>query len=113
MPPSLLTKPVGVYDCEIINHGAPPIIPEACIATVPRREPSLSKEQRHATLLASIPHGITEDLLTLAHGFDRAMIAGLVDTGLATAQRENVSGRATIEVVRIRISDAGRRAIER
>ncbi len=64
-------------------------------------------------LLASIPHGITVDLLALAHGFDRAMIAGLVDTGLATAQHEVVSGRATIEVVRIRISDAGRRAIER
>jgi hypothetical protein len=81
---------------------------------VPPREPSLSKEQRHAlALLASIPHGITADLLALAHGFDRAMIAGLVDTGLATAQREIVSGRATIEVIRIRISEAGRRAIER
>jgi hypothetical protein len=81
---------------------------------VPPREPSLSKEQRHAlVLLASIPHGITEELLALAHGFDRAMIAQLVDTGLATAQREIVSGRATIEVVRIRISDAGRQAIER
>jgi hypothetical protein len=81
---------------------------------VPPREPGLNKEQRHAlALLASIPHGITEDLLALAHGFDRAMITRLVDTGLATAQREIVSGRATIEVVRIRISDAGRRALER
>ena len=81
---------------------------------VPLPEPSLSNEQRHAlALLASIPHGITVDLLALAHGFDRAMIAGLVDTGLATAQHEVVSGRATIEMVRIRISDAGRRAIER
>jgi hypothetical protein len=81
---------------------------------VPPPGPSLSKEQRHAlALLASIPHGITVDLLALAHGFDRTMIAGLVDTGLATAQHEVVSGRATIEVIRIRISDAGRRAIER
>jgi hypothetical protein len=81
---------------------------------VPPREPSLSQEQRHAlALLASIPHGITEDLLALAHGFDRAMIAGLVDAGLAIAHREIVSGRTTIEVVRITISDAGRQAIER
>jgi hypothetical protein len=84
------------------------------LMAVPSREPSLSKEQRHAlALLASIPHGITEDLLALAHGFDRAMIAGLVDTGLAMAQHEIVSGRTTIEVVRIRISEAGRQAIER
>jgi hypothetical protein len=81
---------------------------------VASRKSSLSKEQRQAlALLASIPHGITEDLLALAHGFDRTMIAGLVATGLATAQRETVSGRTTIEVVRIRISDTGRQAIER
>ena len=79
----------------------------------PPREPSLSKEQRQAlALLASIPHGITEDLLALAHGFDPAMIAGLVGKGLATVERETVSGRTTIEVVRIRISDAGRTALE-
>jgi hypothetical protein len=43
------------------------------------------------------------------------MIAELVSTGLATAQREivTVSGRATMKVVGIRISDAGLRAIER
>jgi hypothetical protein len=42
------------------------------------------------------------------------MIGGLVDEGLAAAQREIVTGpgRTTIEVVRIKISDAGRRAIE-
>jgi hypothetical protein len=82
---------------------------------VPPREPSLSKEQRHAlALLASIPHGITEDQLTLVHGFDRDMIAGLVQEGLATAEREVItsSGRTPIEVVRIRISDAGRMARE-
>ena len=80
---------------------------------VPPREPSLSKEQRDAlALLASIPYGITEDTLVLAHGFDRDMIAGLVDEGLATAHREASTGRTTIEVVRIRITDAGRMALE-
>jgi hypothetical protein len=49
----------------------------------------------------------------LAHGFDTDMIAGLVRTGLATADREIVNARGkTIEVVRITITDAGRRALE-
>jgi hypothetical protein len=99
----LAERPSPLNDSDIVTTMA-----------VPSQEPSLSEEQRHAlALLASIPHGITEDLLALAHGFDRAVIGGLVGTGLATAQREIVSGRTTIEVVRIRISDAGRRAIER
>jgi hypothetical protein len=50
----------------------------------------------------------------LVHGFDRAMIAGLVLEGLATAQREVVtsSSRTVMEVLRIRITDAGRMALE-
>jgi hypothetical protein len=41
------------------------------------------------------------------------MIAGLVRTGLATADRESVDARGkAIEVVRVRITAAGRRAIE-
>jgi hypothetical protein len=82
---------------------------------VPPREPSLSKEQRRAlALLANIPHGIAEELLILAHGFDRAMIGGLVHESFATAEREVVTGpgRRVIEAVRIRITDAGRRALE-
>jgi hypothetical protein len=56
--------------------------------------------------------GVTEDLLGL--GFDRIMIAGLVDAGLAEARSEIVMGpnRTKIEVVRIMISDAGRCALE-
>jgi hypothetical protein len=64
-------------------------------------------------MLASDPHGATEELLVLAHGFDSDMIAGLVRAGFATAQRESIkAGGKTIEVVRIRITDAGRRAIQ-
>jgi hypothetical protein len=64
-------------------------------------------------MLASDPHGATEELLVLAHGFDSDMIAGLVPAGFATAQRESIkAGGKTIEVVRIRITDAGRMAIE-
>jgi hypothetical protein len=66
-----------------------------------------------ALISARSPHGATEELLVLAHGFDSDTIAGLVRTGLATAQRESMkAGSKTIEVVRIRITDAGRRAIE-
>ena len=79
------------------------------------REPSLSGEQRRAlALLASTLDGIIEDLLVLTYEFDSDMIAGLVDEGLATAQRETMaaSDRTTIEVARVKISDAGRRALE-
>jgi hypothetical protein len=79
------------------------------------REPGLSGEQRRAlALLANSPHGVIEDLLVHAYEFDRDMIAGLIDEGLATAQREIIaaSDRTTIEVSRIKISDAGRLALE-
>ncbi len=81
----------------------------------PPQEPNLTSEQRRAlALLASMPRGIIEELLILAHGFNRAMIAGLVEAGLATAQREilTASDRTTEEVIRISITDAGRLAIE-
>ena len=64
-------------------------------------------------MVAGSPHGVTEDLLALAHGFNSDMIAGLVRTGLATAQRETIqAGGTTTEVVRIRITEAGRQALE-
>jgi hypothetical protein len=82
-----------------------------------RREPDLTGDQRRRALalLASIPYGITEEVLVITHGFDRDMIACLVDECLATAEREVVvtgPGRAAIEVVRIRITDAGRQALK-
>jgi acetolactate synthase small subunit len=81
----------------------------------PPQNPSLSAEQRRAlALLVSNPHGVIEELLVLAHGFNREMIAGLVVEGLATARREVLvaSDGTMVELVRIRISDAGRRALE-
>jgi hypothetical protein len=87
----------------------------AASMAAPPREPSLSEAQRRAlALLAGIRDGITEDTLVVAHVFDRDMIAGLLHDGLATAEREVITGpsRTVIKVVRIRISDAGRRALE-
>jgi hypothetical protein len=64
-------------------------------------------------LLDSIPHGIIEDTLVLTYQFDRATIAGLVQEGPATAEREILAGSecTMIDVVRI-ITDEGRRALE-
>jgi hypothetical protein len=46
-----------------------------------------------------------------AHGFDRAVIAGLITEGFATARNVLGPGHATIGVY-IKISDVGRRALE-
>jgi len=76
-------------------------------APQPRRALELLK------LLASSPHGATEALLVRAHGFNSDMVDSLVSDGLATAERETMkAGAKPVEIVRIRITDAGRRAIE-
>jgi hypothetical protein len=47
------------------------------------------------------------------HGFTVGMLADLVWSGLATGHRETVRvGHRNIKVVRIRITDPGRRALE-
>jgi hypothetical protein len=79
----------------------------------PPRKDRLDPEERRALeLLASDPQGATEELLVLVHGFDNDMIAGLVNSGLAVARRENMkAGDRAIEVVRIRITGAGLNAL--
>jgi hypothetical protein len=82
---------------------------------MPQESPLSADQRRALALLASIPYGVMEDLLVLTHQFDRAMIAGLVDDGLATAEREILatSDGTLVELIRIKISDAGRRVLER
>jgi hypothetical protein len=64
-------------------------------------------------LLASSPHGATEALLVRVHGFDSDMVGGVVRAGLATAERETMkAGIKPVEAVRLRITAAGREAIE-
>ena len=82
--------------------------------TLPSPKPRLTQEQRRALeLLAKDPHGATDGLLVIAHGFETRMLAGLVDQRLATALvGEGVeAGGKTVETVRIMITDAGRRAL--
>jgi hypothetical protein len=80
----------------------------------PHRKRRLSQKARQALgLLAVDQRGLAEALL-LTYGFTRDLLAGLVHTGLATAQRQRVKvGGETTEVVRIRITEAGRSALER
>jgi hypothetical protein len=75
--------------------------------------PRLTPKARWALeLLAVDRRGLTETLLR-TYGFTLRMLAALIRAGLATAQRQTVraDGRA-IKVIRIRITEAGRQAIE-
>lgn len=64
------------------------------------------------TLLGSSPHGATEALLVRTYGFTSDMIVDVVGAGLAIEDRETMnSGAGPLEAVRLRITDAGRRAI--
>ena len=76
--------------------------------------PDHSDEWRRALgVLASSPEGATEALL-FAHGLMYKAITGLVDSGLATSTIEPflADGRI-VEVMRFRITDAGRKALKR
>ena len=78
--------------------------------TGPRLPP---ERRRMLKLLARSRHGANEELLVLGHGFSRRMLAGIVRRKLAAAEREVVkAGGKTIEVVRARMMEAGRRALE-
>ena len=80
----------------------------------PSRKTRLSAEQRRALeLFAGSPHGANEELLVLGHGFTHRMLAGLVRAGLAATRHEVIKvGAKAIEVCRVRITAAGRRALE-
>jgi hypothetical protein len=71
-----------------------------------------TEQQRALKLLASSRHGVNEELLIRGHGFSRGMLASLNRRRLAVTQREvAMAGGKAVEVVRVRITAAGRRAI--
>jgi hypothetical protein len=75
-----------------------------------RRRPKPDR-RRARELLASCRDGCTEAIM-LAHGFTVPQMVKLIRAGLATAQSERVvAGGRTIEVARVRITDAGRRVL--
>ena len=79
----------------------------------PSQKRHLSQKARFALeLLAVDKRGLTETLL-LTYGITRGMLANLVRAGLASVQRQRVrAGGRTMEVVRVRITEAGRQATE-
>ena len=83
------------------------------MATSPRKSRLSPKARRALALLANNPFGVNEDLLRVGHGFSRGMTAGLIRAGLALRYRMplRVGGR-TIQVIYVRITDAGRRALK-
>ena len=81
--------------------------------TAPPQKPRLSAEQRRALEMLDLSHGGCSRPVWAAHGFTLSMLVNLVRDGLADVQVETLTahGWAT-EVVRIRITAAGRRALE-
>jgi hypothetical protein len=86
--------------------------------TTPRRPAlrpmSLTTAHRSALLiLADCPEGCPEALL-LAHGFTVDTLCALVGAGLTTATTvQMIAGGKMIEVTRVKITAAGRHALER
>jgi hypothetical protein len=79
----------------------------------PKASSHRRKQRRAPKLLVRSRHGVNEELLVHGQGFRRPTIVGLVNVGLATAEREVVkTGGKPIEVVRVRITAGGREAIE-
>jgi hypothetical protein len=79
--------------------------------TAHRRRLPKPDRRRALELLASCRDGCAEAIM-LAHGFTVAQMVELVRDGLATATAERVvAGNRTIEIARVRITEAGRRAL--
>jgi hypothetical protein len=75
-----------------------------------KRSPPATR-RRALELIAWSPDGMTEAML-LAHGFTVEMLVDLIRAGLATAKAERVvAGGRTIEVAKVRITEAGRQAL--
>jgi len=82
------------------------------MASAPRKRHLSSEQRRALELLASSPHGATEELLAYGPGFSRRMVAGLVLAGLATVRRRVIMASDTpVEVGKVMITGAGRDAL--
>jgi hypothetical protein len=76
-----------------------------------RAQRERSDRQRALRVLAGAPEGMTEALM-LAHGFRVGLLVDLCMSKLAIATHEHIiAGGRTVEVVRLKITDAGRRAL--
>jgi hypothetical protein len=83
---------------------------ELAMMPVPPRKRYLGPDQlRVLRLLAGIPFGATDAAIS-ANGITRQTLARLIRAGLVTTEREIKAAGQTIG--RVRITDAGRRALE-
>ena len=76
--------------------------------------PTPNQQRRRALeLLEASIDGCTEAIM-LAYGFKTELLVELVNAGLVTASIEGtVAGRRRVEVIRMRITAAGRRALSK
>jgi hypothetical protein len=90
-----------------VRHQRRPSMP-----TLSRRKRVPKPDRRRALeLLASCSDGCTEAVM-LAHGFTVEDMVELVRAGLASASVERVvAGTQRFEVARVKITEAGRRAL--
>jgi len=73
--------------------------------------PPKQQRRRALELLEASIDGCTEAIM-LAYGFKTELLVELVNAGLATVSIEGtVAGRRRVEVIRMRITAAGRRAL--
>ena len=74
--------------------------------------PTPKQQRRRALeLLEASIDGCTEAIM-LAYGFKTELLVELVNAGLVTASIEGtIAGRRRVEVIRMRITAAGRRAL--
>jgi hypothetical protein len=78
---------------------------------LPCRLPQTAERRGALALLADIQDGTTEATMA-AHGFTPKLITALVRAGLATMRVETIrAGGSPVDVTRIKIADAGRRAL--
>ena len=75
-------------------------------SSMPKTPKPADDVSRALRLLDDAPD--TEAVMVMVHGFSPELLAELIDAGLVTARREHVDRGRPIEVVRLRITDAGR-----
>jgi len=76
-----------------------------------KQTPLDDERSRALALLAERPDGCTRAVL-IARGFSLALLNQLVRAGLATSHLDRQEhGEKTIEIVRVKITEAGRRAL--
>jgi hypothetical protein len=89
----------------------PPTAKPKHLAMVSSSSRPLNSRHRVLRLLASSDNGHTEPNL-LARGFSEELLAGLLKDGLATRGTERVGRNYPVEVTRVKITEAGRRALQ-